>query len=182
MRMGEYVRTSTVKSNRQKTKKAVRQFVWILDHWVLIFSVLYGIVMVVPFLAPVFMRLGWVGPAQTIYFIYSFLCHQMAQRCFFLFGVQPMYNAAQLPLTLTGSMDTDMLSLRAFTGNASLGWKVAWSDRMVYMYGAMWLGGMLYGFLRQRRPIRPLSIIGFVMLLVPMAVDGGTHWLSDTFE
>src|SRR5262249_1243675 len=106
-------------------------------------------------------------------------CHQMAQRSFFLFGPQPMYNIAQLPVSMTGNGAADMLALRAFIGNAGLGWKVAWSDRMVYMYGGMWLTGAVFGFMRHRRLIRPLRLWRFGLLLLPMAVDGATHWLSD---
>jgi hypothetical protein len=39
-----------------------------------------------PFLAPVFMKLGLEGIGRAIYLIYWPLCHQMAQRSFFLFG------------------------------------------------------------------------------------------------
>src|SRR5579871_1705710 len=177
--MEDHIGSSAQMSKREQTRSTVHRILWLLDHWVLIFSVFFGIVMIAPFLAPVFMRLGWMGAAQAVYFIYSFLCHQMAQRCFFLFGPQPMYNAAQLPVTLTGNMGTDMLTVRAFTGNTTLGWKVAWSDRMVYMYGAVWLAGMLFGVMRHRRRIQPLSILGFILLMLPMAIDGGTHLLSD---
>ena len=114
----------------QPTKRAiqiVRFTAWILDHWLGLFSLSFGILVLAPFFAPILMHLGLVGPAQLIYFIYSFLCHQMSQRSFFLFGTHSMYNIAQLPITMTGSEPTDTLALRAFIGNPELGWKVAWS-------------------------------------------------------
>lgn len=135
-----------------------------------------------PFLAPVFMWLGWEGPARAIYTIYSGLCHQMAQRSFFLFGPGgfQMVNLAELPVQTAGlSLAEQMLALRHFTGNAEIGWKVAWSDRMVYMYVAPLLVAVLYGFVRRRRPVKPLPLWAFFLLLLPMALDGGTHWLSD---
>src|SRR5207249_3738719 len=110
---------------------------------------------------------------------YSFLCHQMAQRSFFLFGAQPMYNLNQLPITLTNNEVANMQAMRDFIGSPALGWKVAWSDRMVSMYGGIWLAGMVFGLLRHRRNIRPLHWFGFGLLLLPMAIDGGTHWISD---
>src|SRR5258707_13605586 len=95
---------------------------WLLDHWVLVFLGFFGVFLLLPFLAPVFMHAGWDGPAQLIYAIYSTQCHQMAQRSFFLFGPQPMYNIAQLPVPSTGNGATDMLSLRASIVNADLAW------------------------------------------------------------
>src|SRR5258706_11511699 len=74
---------------------------WILDHWLLLFFLLFGVWWLVPFFAPIFMRIGWTTPAQVIYLVYSTQCHQMAQRSIFLFGQQPMYNIAQLPVAMT---------------------------------------------------------------------------------
>lgn len=125
------------------------------------------------------MRLGWTGPANLIYAIYSTMCHQMAQRSIFLFGLQPMYNLAELPITLTGHDSDDLLALRGFIGSPELGWKVAWSDRMVYMYSTVWLAGLAYARVRAHRAIRPLRWYVVLLLMVPMTLDGGSHLLSD---
>lgn len=152
---------------------------WGLKHWVLLFLVLFGFVNILPFIAPVFMNIGWTEPANFIYTIYSPLCHQMAQRSFFLFGEQPMYNIAELPVTFTKNILIDMTTLRTFIGSTELGWKVAWSDRMVYMYGAVLLEGIIFGALRHRRQIRPIGLLMFVLLLAPITIDGITHMFSD---
>ena len=55
-------------------------------YWLLIFSLMYGLFVGMPFLAPVLMQIGWQGSAKVIYFAYSWLCHQMPQRSFFMFG------------------------------------------------------------------------------------------------
>ncbi len=53
-----------------------------------------------------------------------------------------------------------MRALRDFLGSAELGWKVAWPDRMVYIYGGVWLAAMIFGVLpRQGRRIRPLCLL-----------------------
>ncbi|MHB8748110.1 MAG: DUF2085 domain-containing protein [Aggregatilineales bacterium] len=101
----------------------------------------------------------------------------MAQRSFFLFGPQPMYSIAQLPVLMTNDDSANLLALRAFVGNADLGWKVAWSDRMVAMYGSLWLAAIVFGLLHHRRNIRTRWIL--VLLLLPLIVDGTTHLLSD---
>lgn len=86
-----------------------------------------------------------------------------------------MYSLAEIQ---TAWQDTaNPLVLRQFIGNPEMGWKVAWSDRMVSMYTSILFGGLLYGLVRRR--MKPLSFWMFALLLVPMAIDGGTHMLSD---
>ena len=67
--------------------------------------------------------------------------------------------------------------LRTFIGNQAMGWKVAWSDRMVSFYTSIWLMALLW--LPFRRKIRPLPWWAFAVLLLPMVLDGGTHAVSD---
>lgn len=179
--MSDYIKERPVASamGRRWVIRTWRALLWFFDRWVLVFTLFFGLINVLPFLAPVFMRLNWTLPANVIYTLYSLMCHQMAQRSFFLFGQQPMYNLIEFPLSLTGNTTTDMTMLRLFVGDPDFGWKVAWSDRMVYMYGAIWLAGMVFGWLRHRRRIKPLSLVGFALLLLPMLLDGGTHLLSD---
>lgn len=71
----------------------------------------------------------------------------------------------------------DPLILRQFIGNAQMGWKVAWSDRMVSMYTSLLPFAWMWWLLRRR--IKPLPWSGFALCLLPMAVDGGTHFVSD---
>lgn len=96
----------------------------------------------------------------------------MAQRSFFLFGAQPMYSLEELPFTLTGESLPDMLTLRAFRGDDILGWKVAWSGRMGYMYGSLWIICAVYWVLSRRHTWKPLRIWIAALLLMPMALDG----------
>jgi len=58
-----------------------------------------------------------------------------------------------------------------------MGWKVAWSDRMISFYGGIWLFGLLWWPLRRR--LKSLPWRGLVLLLLPMALDGGTHFFSE---
>jgi uncharacterized membrane protein len=127
-----------------------------------------------PWLAPVFMRLGWTAPAQVIYDIYSTQCHQLAQRSYFLFGSKIMYAPSELEIP---DATAGFLALRAFRGTPELGWKVAWSDRMTAMYSSLFVFLIAARLLGGR--IRPLPVWAFLLLLLPMALDGGTHFLSD---
>jgi uncharacterized membrane protein len=148
---------------------------WLSKNWFILFVICYGLWVWVPFLAPVFMRLGWEGPAKVTYFVYSFFCHQLPERSYFLFGPQTSYSLTEIQAVW---MDTvNPLLLRKFTGNEAMGWKVAWSDRMISFYGGVWLTALIWYPLR--RQIRSLPLWGLVLFLLPMALDGGTHFISD---
>ena len=67
--------------------------------------------------------------------------------------------------------------LRQFMGNAEMGWKIAWSDRMISFYTSIWIFAVAWSPFRKK--IKPLSLLGFALLLLPIALDGGTHMLSD---
>jgi uncharacterized membrane protein len=67
--------------------------------------------------------------------------------------------------------------LQAFIGSPALGYKVAWSDRMVTMYGGIFLGGLLFAWLRHR--IKQPPGWAWMLLLWPIIIDGATHTLSD---
>lgn len=147
----------------------------IARHWLLIINLLIALWIALPWLAPVFMHWGWTSAGKAIYLAYSFQCHQLPERSFFLFGRQAMYSLNEIQAAW--QQTTDPLILRQFIGNAEMGWKVAWSDRMVSMYTSILLGGLLYRLVR--RQWRPLSFWMFTILLLPMAIDGGTHMVSD---
>jgi uncharacterized membrane protein len=148
---------------------------WLSKHWILLVSLLLGFYVLAPFLAPALMSIGLVFPAKVIYGIYSYLCHQLPERSYFLFGPKISYS---LPEIQSAWQNTDSPAiLRQFVGNAQMGWKVAWSDRMVAMFTSLWLFGMFWGIFRSK--VKPLPWWGLVLLLVPMAVDGTTHLVSD---
>ena len=144
-------------------------------HWILVVSLILGLYVGLPFLAPVFMQIGWSGPGRVIYFIYSWLCHQLPQRSYFLFGPQVSYSLAEVQNAWQNTANP--LVLRQFIGNPAMGWKVAWSDRMVSMFTSTWLFGLFWWPLRKR--LKPLPWWGVVLFLLPMAVDGTSHFISD---
>jgi uncharacterized membrane protein len=69
------------------------------------------------------------------------------------------------------------LLLRQFIGNAQMGYKVAWSDRMVSLYTSLFAGAAIYAVMRRR--IKPFPVFVFVALLMPLALDGLSHTVSD---
>jgi uncharacterized membrane protein len=148
---------------------------WATQHWIFFFAILMGLYVGLPFLAPVFMWLGWTTPGHIIYTIYSFQCHQLPERSFFLFGPHAMYPLADIQAAWKNTINP--IILRQFIGNSEMGWKVAWSDRMVSMYTFTFLFGLLWWPLRHH--IKPLPWWGFFLFLLPMAIDGTSHFVSD---
>ena len=144
-------------------------------NWMLFFSVLFGLYVGAPFLAPLFMRLGWEGAGKSVYLVYSFLCHQLPQRSFFMFGGNAMYPLGEIQSVWQNTINP--LALRQFIGDAQMGWKVAWSDRMVSMYTSILFFAWIWYPLRAK--IKPLPWWGFALFLIPMGIDGITHTVSD---
>jgi uncharacterized membrane protein len=147
------------------------------ERWLLVLTLIWGLFVGLPWLAPVLMELGWTGAAEALYTAYSFTCHQLPERSYFLFGPKTMYSLQEIQSAWPAAGTNNPLILRQFNGNDAMGWKVAWSDRMVSLYTSMLLGMLIYAIGRSRLPRLPLWVAG--LLLVPMALDGGTHALSD---
>lgn len=170
--------TLPVSARKRAWKIALNRAVYRLSvHWMLAFSLVYGLYVGLPFLAPVFMQLGWSGAGKLIYLGYSVVCHQMPQRSFFLFGPQAMYPLEQIQTVWQNTINP--LVLRQYIGEPALGWKVAWSDRMVSMYTSVLIFAWLWYPLRKK--IKPLPWWGFLLFLIPMGIDGITHTVSDFY-
>lgn len=148
---------------------------YLARKWVALALVGLAIWVILPWLAPVFMKLGWEAAASTIYAFYSFQCHQLPQRSFFLFGPQPMLSLEQIQSIWVDTPDPVLL--REFVGSQELGYKVAWSDRMVSAYSSIPLAGLIWRRLKDRLPILPGW--GLALLALPMLADGLTHLASD---
>ena len=144
-------------------------------NWLNIFLVGYGVFVFLPFLAPVFMKWNVPGLGKIIYLLYSFVCHQLPERSLFFFGPKWMYSIGEIQAVWQGTQN--LMLLRQFIGNPEMGWKVAWSDRMISMYGGIWLASLLWGMLRKYNP--KISAWSFILLALPMMLDGFSHLLSD---
>ncbi|MFN8453913.1 MAG: DUF2085 domain-containing protein [Anaerolineae bacterium] len=158
---------------------------WFELHWLFTFNAAWGIFVILPFLAPLAMATGLTWLGRAIYFIYSFFCHQLPERSWFLFGPQFSYSQEQIAAawgTSLASISNELIR-RQFIGTAELGWKVAWSDRMVSMYGSIFLFGLLYALLRERGiRLKGMPWWLFLLFLAPMALDGTTHLINDVLR
>jgi uncharacterized membrane protein len=158
---------------------------WVERHWLLGFNTAWGIFVTLPWLAPIFMGLGLTWPGRAIYFIYNFFCHQLPERSWFLFGPELSYTQAQIATAWGHSLAeiSNELVRRQFIGTPELGWKVAWSDRMVSMYGSIFLFGLLYALLREQGlRVRTMPWWLLLFFIAPLAVDGTTHLINDALR
>ena len=178
-----------------------RIFYTLARRWLFFLNLLVAVYVGLPMLAPVLMNAGMTGPAALIYRAYSPMCHQMASRSFFLFGEQPAYPRAiagsdltpieeymaGIPEFANASADpaqwsTFILSARAFRGNEQMGYKMALCQRDISIYLSILIGGLIYGVVRRRGPVRPLPFWLFVIIgLGPIALDGFSQLFSQLF-
>lgn len=149
-----------------------------LRHWMLFFLGPMVIFVILPFLAPVAMHLGWEKVGVALHVIYSPFCHQLPQRSFFFFGEKLTYT---LPEILAVYPHNDPWLLRHFIGTPEMGYKMTWSDRMVSFYFMTPIFGLIYP-LAQRLgyQMRPIPFWLMLLSLVPIMLDGVTHLFSDT--
>jgi uncharacterized membrane protein len=153
---------------------ANRFVLWIARHWLALFNTAWTLYVILPFVAPTLMQLGYMAPARAIYGVYSFTCHQLPDHSYFLFGESPVPLAQDL--VAAGAPDEENLFLfRSFIGNPEVGYKVALCERDVAIYGSVALGGLLFAFLRERGKLRAPSLKVYLLFLIPIAVDGLTQ-------
>jgi uncharacterized membrane protein len=160
---------------------------WLSKHYLAMINLLLLFYVGVPFLAPVFKKAGWNAPAEVIYKIYSPLCHQWAFRSFFLFGEQAYYPhaAARMPGTksfeqvssITDLTDPGRFAARAFEGTPVLGYKVAFCERDVAIWGAMLLFGLFYAATGRRLP-KLHWVVWILVGMLPVGLDGFSQLFS----
>ena len=130
-----------------------------------------------PFAAPVLMAAGLEAPARLLYWFYGFTCHQLPQRSWFLFGPKLTYTLAEIQAVWPAH---STMQLREFIGTPDMGWKVAWSDRMLSWYTMTAIWGAVYWLLcRARLTVKPLRWSLLALALAPLVLDGLSHMLND---
>jgi uncharacterized membrane protein len=160
---------------RQPVTGRTRDFVIFADkaifklakHWLALANLMWGLYVGLPLLAPVMMNAGWTLPAKAIYTLYRPMCHQRPERSYFYGGPSAVYTVQELE---AAGVDTDPFA-RAI-GNELIGWKVAFCERDVAIYGSIFLMGLVYGLFRKQLRAKRMRLRYFALFLVPMAIDG----------
>jgi len=151
-----------------------RAVLWLTRHWLFVLNLGLGTFAGGTLLAPLLMRLGLNGPARLVYLLYSMVCHQLPERSYFLFGPHGVDTYSRAQVIAWGA---DPGYLRGFVGNAQVGFKIGIAERDIAIYVALFLIGVGYALARRR--VRGLSWWAFGLLILPMALDGGSHVVSE---
>jgi uncharacterized membrane protein len=136
-------------------------------HWLALMNLFWGLYVGLPFLAPIFMNAGYELPAKAIYTLYRPACHQRPERSYFIGGPDFAYSPEEL-----AAAGVDLDPFARDIGNENVGWKVAFCERDVAIYGAIFLTGLGYGLVRKRLKGWRMPFRYFIPFLVPMAIDG----------
>lgn len=163
---------TTASSPEEKETRGLTLFIdkavfKLAKHWLLLANLFWGLYVGLPFLAPVLMDAGWTTPARVIYIVYRPLCHQLPERSYFLGGQQYAYSPEEL-----AANGVEIAPFSRDIGNESVGWKVAFCQRDVAIYGSILLAGFAYGLVRRRWQGWKLPFRYYLLFLVPMGIDG----------
>jgi uncharacterized membrane protein len=172
----------------QEVTRADRFSFWLSSRYIWLFNLAVFIYVGLSFLAPLLMKVGATGPATVIYRGYGFVCHQLGYRSWFLFGEQTVYPRelagvegiipfAEATGLGEGGTNAELIAARNFVGNEQLGYKVAFCERDVAIYGALLLFGLIFALTGRRIP--PLHWIFWIVIgLGPISLDGFSQLLS----
>jgi uncharacterized membrane protein len=151
-----------------------RAVAWLARHWLLAVNLGIGLFIGGTLLPPLLMHLGLEGPALILYTLYGFNCHQLPERSYFLFGPHGIdtYSKAQV---ISWGANPD--HLRGFIGNPTVGFKLGMAERNTAIYATFFLAGLAYALVRNR--LFRLRWPRFALLILPMALDGGSHLVSE---
>jgi uncharacterized membrane protein len=158
---------------------------WFKNHYLqLILSILF-IFICLSVIAPVLMKFGFVFPANIIYLIYSFFCHQLPYRSWFLFGLQPYYPLASAGLISVHSFESifhlesqNIEKLSLIVGNQNIGYKIAICQRDIAMYFSLLVFGFIFAI--QKRRIKRIPLWFWLLIgVIPLGLDGLSQYLGN---
>jgi uncharacterized membrane protein len=164
---------------------------WLSRRYLFLLNLLLFLYVGLPFLAPVFMNAGYPQLARPIYTMYGAVCHQLAFRSWFLFGEQPVYPRSSAGLDgyrsfeqVTGIEEegaTSLIDARNFVGNEQVGYKVAFCQRDVAIYGGMLMFGLLFAVTKRR--LHSLHWMLWILIgILPVGMDGFSQLFSQVFD
>lgn len=130
--------------------------------------------LIMPFLAPILLKLGYTKPANVVYTIYSILCHQRSERSMFLFGKE---TSPEINDFRNVGIDT-LVESRNFRGDDDFGYKVAFCFRDVGIYIGLFLTALLF-LIKPNLIKEPLKLKFVVIGVLPMILDGTIQLIAE---
>ncbi|MBC7264186.1 MAG: DUF2085 domain-containing protein [Chloroflexi bacterium] len=154
-----------------KVNRCLNRVVYVIaSHWLAMVNIAIGLLIGLSFIAPLAMELGLSQLGRLLYTAFIPFCHQQPERSFFLFGPQFTYSLREL-VRLVGP-DVP----RRYVGNTAIGFRLAICERDIGIYGGLLLAGLIFALLRER--LRPLSVRYYLLLILPMVIDGSAQLLG----
>jgi uncharacterized membrane protein len=158
---------------------------WFTDHYLLLILGCLFTFSFLPFLAPILMEIGFIFPAKVIYWIYSFFCHQLPYRSWFLFGIQPYYPLARAGLISVQPFESiiyqgfkNYRSINSIIGNPMMGYKIAICQRDIAIYISILIFGIVFAI--RKKKIKPISLWCWLFIgVLPIGLDGISQYLSN---
>ena len=147
---------------------------WLTKHWYGLFMAAALIFLFLGFLAPALQAEGNEEAATAVYRFLAINNHQLPQRSYFIFGENGFFQAYSLEELL--SFGANAQNLQSFRGNAEIGYKTGLNHRMIAIFVGIILGGFIWS-LRKGKP--NLSIFQFILMSLPLLVDGFSHMASE---
>lgn len=168
-------------TKRFTMSKQERLAMWFSKNYAWVISLIIIVFVGLSALPPVLAASGNYRSASFGYKIYSFLCHQLAFRSFFIDGDQYAYprelaNIENLKTyeETTGKTAEDIEFAREFIGNGVMGYKLALCQRDVAIYLGLGAFGLIFHF--TGRKIKHLRwIYWLIIAVIPIALDGGSQ-------
>lgn len=161
---------------------------WFSKHYLMVFNMFVLVYFGLPFLAPIFLKIGAETPARVIYRLYGGLCHQLSYRSWFLFGDQPFYPRELAGIDgyitfheATGLDEQGLVDARSFLGTEYTGYKIALCQRDLAIYGSILIFGIIFAL--TGRKIKPLPfLVWFLIGILPIAFDGLSQLMGQIFS
>jgi uncharacterized membrane protein len=151
---------------------------WLERHWVTLLTVVSGVFIALPLLAPVLALTGHERSSAAIYFAYRITCHQLPQRSWFMGGPAVVHDWPAVQPYVAQPEAGPLMAFHAPLGNAALGYQLGFCQRDTAIYLAVFFTILAYGILRRRRVFGPMPLRLYVLLALPMAIDGVTQLLG----
>ena len=140
---------------------------------VLITTTIFFFYIAFAILAPVLTKLGYTNAGNIIYKIYSYLCHQRAERSLFLFGKKIFYSVEEF--VQVGILD--IFDARNFIGDKNFGYKLAFCVRDLGIYLGLTFSGV-YVFFKSIPP-KPIKLKLMLLGVTPLLVDGIIQFIAE---
>ena len=145
-------------------------------HWVAWANLALALYVLPAVGAPLLLAGGYERSSALIYALYGPpVCHQLPERSFFFYGSRPTYTADDLALA-GAALPADAQQRRLFVGDPTIGYKMAFCQRDLALYGGAIFFGALYALWGRR--LKPLNWKGLLLFLAPLAGDGTAQLLG----